>query len=79
MVSALAQTLVGPRSTCEAAIATDAVLEEGRLTLIPGIQATVAFMLTDDAANHVRIQVLDADTDAVLYLSPKDIPVRLGV
>jgi hypothetical protein len=67
------------RPVARAAIATDAVLEEGRLTLIPGTQATVAFMLTDDTVKHVRIQVLDADTDAVLYLSPKDIPVRLGV
>jgi hypothetical protein len=67
------------RPVARAAIATDAVLEEGRLTLVPGTQATVAFMLTDDTVKHVRIQVLDADTDAVLYLSPKDIPVRLGV
>jgi hypothetical protein len=67
------------RPVARAAIATDAMLEEGRLTLVPGTQATVAFMLTDDTVKHVRIQVLDADTDAVLYLSPKDIPVRLGV
>ena len=67
------------RPVARAAIATDAVLEDGRLTLIPGTQATVAFMLTDDTVKHVRIQILDADTDAVLYLSPKDIPVRLGV
>ena len=62
-----------------AAIATGATLEDGRLTLSPGVQATVAFMLTDDEVETVRIQVLDAETDAVLYLSPKDIPVRLGV
>jgi len=62
-----------------AAIATDAVLEDGRLTLTPGAQATVAFMLTDDTVKHVRFQVLDAETDAILYMSPKDIPVRLGV
>jgi hypothetical protein len=67
------------RPVARAAIATDAVLEDGRLTLIPGTQATVAFMLTDDTVEHVRIQILDANTDAVLYLSPKDIPVRLGV
>jgi len=67
------------RPVARAAIATDAVLEDGRLTLTPGVQATVAFMLTDDTVKHVRIQVLDAETDAVLYMSPKDIPVRLGV
>jgi hypothetical protein len=39
----------------------------------------VAFMLTDDEVKSVGIQILDAETDAVLYLSPKDIPVRLGV
>jgi hypothetical protein len=67
------------RPVAKAAIATGAVLEDGRLTLTPGTQATVGFMLTNDTVQHVRIQVLDADTDAVLYLSPKDIPVRLGV
>jgi hypothetical protein len=67
------------RTVASAAIATDAVLEEGRLTLTPGGRATVAFMLTDDTVKHIRLQVLDADTDAVLYLSPRDIPVRLGV
>jgi Putative ATP-dependent Lon protease len=33
---------------------------------------TVGFILTDDATNVLRIQVLDAETDAVLYASPKD-------
>jgi hypothetical protein len=67
------------KPVARAAIATGAALEDGRLTLGPGVQATVAFMLTDDEVKTVRIQVLDAETDAVLYLSPKDIPVRLGV
>jgi hypothetical protein len=49
------------------------------LTLPPAVKGNVGFMLTDDTVKHVRIQVLDAETDAVLYLSPKDIPVRLGV
>ena len=69
----------GDKPVARAAIATGAALEDGRLTLGPGVQATVAFMLTDDEVKTVRIQVLDAETDAVLYLSPKDIPVRLGV
>jgi hypothetical protein len=71
--------LSGDKPVARAAIATGAALEDGRLTLSPGVQATVAFMLTDDEVKTVRIQVLDAETDAVLYLSPKDIPVRLGV
>ena len=69
----------GDKPVARAAIATGAALEDGRLTLGPGVQATVAFMLDDDEVKTVRIQVLDAETDAVLYLSPKDIPVRLGV
>jgi hypothetical protein len=71
--------LSADKPVARAAIATGAALEDGRLTLGPGVQATVAFMLTDDEAKTVRIQVLDAETGAVLYLSPKDIPVRLGV
>jgi hypothetical protein len=69
----------GDKPVARAAIATGAALEDGRLTLGPGVQATVAFMLDDDEVKTVRIQVLDAETDAVLYLSPKEIPVRLGV
>ncbi|MCK1365187.1 PglZ domain-containing protein [Bradyrhizobium sp. 62] len=71
--------LSGDKPVARAAIATGAALEDGSLTLGPGVQANVAFMLTDDQVKTVRIQVLDAETDAVLYLSPKDIPVRLGV
>jgi hypothetical protein len=67
------------RPVAQVSIATGAVLEGGRLTLVPGSRATVGFLLTDDTVKHVRIQVADAETDAVLYLSPKDIPVRLGV
>jgi hypothetical protein len=36
------------------------------------------FLLTDDMIKSLRIQVLDGDTDAVLYES-QDLPVRLGV
>ena len=67
------------RPVARAAIATGADLTEGVLTLPPGVKANVGFMLTDDTVKHVRIQVLDAETDAVLYVSKKDIPVRLGV
>jgi hypothetical protein len=34
--------------------------------------------LTDDTIQTLRMQVLDADTDAVLFES-KDIPVRLAM
>ncbi|WP_316158597.1 MULTISPECIES: PglZ domain-containing protein [unclassified Bradyrhizobium] len=67
------------RPVARAAIATGADLAEGVLTLPPAVKANVGFMLTDDTVKHVRIQVLDAETDAVLYVSKKDIPVRLGV
>ena len=45
------------KPVARAAIATGAALEDGRLTLGPGVQATVAFMLTDDEVKTVRIQV----------------------
>ncbi|WP_036025099.1 PglZ domain-containing protein [Bradyrhizobium yuanmingense] len=67
------------RPVARAAIATGADLAEGVLTLPPAVKANVGFMLTDDTVKHVRIQVLDAETDAILYVSKKDIPVRLGV
>ncbi|WP_038976331.1 PglZ domain-containing protein [Bradyrhizobium japonicum] len=67
------------RPVASAAIATGATLEDGVLTLSPGANATVGFMLTDDTVKHVRLQVLDAETDAVLFMSSKNIPVRLGV
>ena len=40
---------------------------------------TVAFLLNDDTASSLRIAVQDPATDAELYRSPADIPVRLGV
>lgn len=67
------------RPVASAAIATGAVIADGVLTLPPSVKAQVGFMLTDDTVKHVRIQVLDAETDALLYVSQKDIPVRLGV
>ncbi|NEU96932.1 PglZ domain-containing protein [Bradyrhizobium sp. UFLA 03-164] len=67
------------RPVARAAIATGADLVDGVLTLPPAVKSNVGFMLTDDRVKHVRIQVLDAETDAVLYVSKKDIPVRLGV
>lgn len=40
---------------------------------------TVAFLLSDESAPSLRVVVQDPATDAELYRSPADIPVRLGV
>lgn len=71
--------VAGDRVVAKASVAVGATLNDGQLRLEAGISVTVGFILTDDAINVLRIQVLDAETDAVLYASPKDIPVRLGV
>ena len=52
-------------------------VEGGEVLLEPGKSVTAVLMLTDDTIQTLRIQVLDADTDAVLYKSPKDVPVRV--
>jgi len=54
-------------------------VQDGIVVIEPGAAINVAFLLTDDAVEKLKIQVLDAETDAVLYTSPADIPVRLGV
>jgi hypothetical protein len=71
--------VAGDRQVATAGVAVGAALEDGCLLLEPKSLVTVGFILTDDSVAAVRIQVLDADTDAVLYVSPKDLPVRLGV
>jgi hypothetical protein len=53
--------------------------ETGTVTLQPGEEATIAFVLSGDESTAVRIVVQDPATDAELYRSPQDIPVRLGV
>jgi hypothetical protein len=50
-----------------------------RVRLEPEQECTVAFRLIDDDATSLRIVVQDPATDAELYRSPSDIPVRLGV
>lgn len=69
----------GERQVATAGVAVGGTLENGCLLLEPGTPATVGFILTDDTVETVRIQVLDADTDALLFITPKDLPVRLGV
>lgn len=49
----------------------------GCVTLQFGKPATVGFQLSDDSVSALRIVVQDPATDAELYRSPADIPVRL--
>ncbi len=51
----------------------------GCVALEPNKPVTVAFVLSDDTVKSLRIVVQDPTTDAELYRSPTDIPVRLGV
>jgi hypothetical protein len=62
-------------------MAIDAELDEGTkaVTLAADKPANIAFLLQDDSIASVRIVVQDPATDAELYRSPADIPVRLGV
>jgi hypothetical protein len=51
----------------------------GHIQLEPGQSTTIGFQLTDDTASSLQIVVLDPETDAELYRSQTNIPVRLGV
>jgi hypothetical protein len=51
----------------------------GCVKLQAGKPVTVAFLLTDESSPSLRVVVQDPTTDAELYRSPTDIPVRLGV
>jgi PglZ domain len=51
----------------------------GCVRLEAGRPVTVAFLLTDESATSLRVVVQDPTTDAELFRSPTDIPVRLGV
>jgi len=51
----------------------------GCVTLQSGKPVTVGFLLSDDSVPAVRIVVQDPATDAELYQSPADVPLRLGV
>jgi hypothetical protein len=46
--------------------------------LEPNKLATLVFLLGDDSATSVRIVIQDPATDAELYRSPTNIPVRLS-
>ena len=51
----------------------------GTVTLEPNKPVTIAFLLSDESAASLRVVVQDPTTDAELYRSPTDIPIRLGV
>lgn len=62
-------------------MAIDAELDRatGCVKLQPGKATTIAFLLSDESVPALRVVVQDPATDADLYRSPTDIPVRLGV
>jgi hypothetical protein len=49
------------------------------VTLEPNKPVTVAFLLSDESVASLRVVVQDPTTDAELYRSPTDIPVRLSL
>ena len=51
----------------------------GCVKLQAGKPVIVAFLLSDESASSLRIVIQDPTTDAELYRSPTEIPVRLGV
>jgi hypothetical protein len=51
----------------------------GCVKLEPNKPITVAFLLNDEGAASLRVVIQDPTTDAELYRSPVDIPVRLGL
>jgi hypothetical protein len=55
------------------------LLSSGAVALGAGSEATLGFRLDDDGVNSIQIVILDPATDAILYRSPADIPVQLGV
>ncbi len=59
-------------------VAVGARLEDGCVRLPANKLVTIGFLLGDDSAKTLRIVVQDPDTDAELYRSPADIPVRLS-
>ncbi|MBY3465673.1 PglZ domain-containing protein [Rhizobium laguerreae] len=67
------------REVGSAKMTSNGAVEDGVVVVEPGKAINVAFLLSDDQIKTLKIQMLDADTDAVLYASPDAIPVRLGV
>jgi hypothetical protein len=63
----------------QAALAVGGELQSGLLALQPQTPVSVGFILTDERVSSARIQILDAETDRVLWASEADIPVKLGL
>ena len=62
-------------------MAVDAQLDRatGTVKLEPNKPVTIAFLLSDESVASLRVVVQDLTTDAELYRSPTDIPVRLSL
>lgn len=58
-------------------MAVGATVEGGCVTLEPNKPLTVVFLVSDDTVPSLRVVVQDPSSDAELYRSPGDIPVRL--
>lgn len=71
----------GAKQVGAVGMAIDAELDRatGMIALDSSKTAVVAFLLSDESVESVRVVVQDPATDAELYRSPRDIPVRLGV
>jgi hypothetical protein len=63
----------------QAALAVGGELQGGRLALQPQTPVSVGFILTDESVSSAQIQILDAETDRVLWASDAAIPVKLGL
>jgi PglZ domain len=70
--------IVGSRQVAVAKMTTSGPIENGEVGIEPNKAVNVGLILTDDTIQVLRIQVLDANTDAVLFES-KDVPVRLAM
>jgi len=73
--------MAGTQQVGRAGMATGAEFDgtAGTVALVPGQDAEIALLLTDDTVESVRVVIRDPATDAELYRSPQDIPVKLGV
>jgi PglZ domain len=70
--------IVGGLQVAVAKMTTTGPIENGEVLIEPGKTVNVGLILTDDTIQALRIQVRDADTDAVLFES-KDISVWLAM
>lgn len=71
----------GEKQVGAAGMAVDGEIDRatGCVMLRPNKPVTVAFLVTDESVAALRVVVQDPASDATLYRSPTDIPVRFGV